>query len=166
MCEGCILLGDLNLDYSKLNDVTYSHKNFFSDFDETLVNCDLIQLVGFVTWSRMVGNMRRTSILDHVYWKAVIQVSTQKHDINVQYLYDNASFWRFKCQKCFKKLVLGNWLLNPRIWHFKHRGLAFMKLTPGVKTALVVHLVLSERIKKLFDFPIFRSVTKTFVVFF
>ena len=34
---------------------------------------------------------------------------------------------------CFIKLVLGNWHLNARIWHFKCRHLAFMKLTLGHK---------------------------------
>ena len=41
----------------------------------------------------------------------------------------NATFWRFKCQKCFMTFVLRNWHLNIRIWHFKCRRLAFMKLT-------------------------------------
>ena len=41
----------------------------------------------------------------------------------------NATFWRFKCQKCFMTFVLQNWHLNIRIWHFKCRRLAFMKLT-------------------------------------
>ena len=30
------------------------------------------------------------------------------------------------------KLILGNWHLNTRIWHFNCRRLAFMKLTPGL----------------------------------
>ena len=42
-----------------------------------------------------------------------------------------ATFWRFKCQKCFKKLVLWNRHLNAIIWNLKCRRLAFMKLTPG-----------------------------------
>ena len=29
------------------------------------------------------------------------------------------------------KFVLGNWHLNTIIWHFKHRRLVFMKLSPG-----------------------------------
>ena len=32
--------------------------------------------------------MNALQVMDR-YWKEVIQVSTQKHDINVQYLYDN-----------------------------------------------------------------------------
>ena len=43
MCEGCVLLGDLNLDYLKFNDVTYGHRNFFLDFDEALSEFNLIQ---------------------------------------------------------------------------------------------------------------------------
>ena len=32
------------------------------------------------------------------------------------------------------KLLLGNWHLKPKIWRFKHRGLAFMKLIPGLRS--------------------------------
>ena len=41
----------------------------FVDFDEVLSEFNLVQIVNFVTWSRMVGTKRRTSILDHIYIK-------------------------------------------------------------------------------------------------
>ena len=69
MCDKCILLGDFNLDYSKVFDVNYSHKLLFEDFEESLANLELIQLVNFVTWSRMVGPILRSSIQDHIYVK-------------------------------------------------------------------------------------------------
>ena len=75
MWEGCLLLGDFNLDYLKVNDVTYGHKNFFMDFNEVLAEYNLIQLVNFVTWSRMNGNNVRTSILDHIYVKNPLNIT-------------------------------------------------------------------------------------------
>ena len=64
-----------NLDYSKINDFTYGHKNFFTDFEEALKDFKLIQIVYFETWSRMVGTTRRTSILDHIYVKNPLNVT-------------------------------------------------------------------------------------------
>ena len=75
MCEGCLLIGDFNLDYSKVFDDNYPHNNLFADFDETLSEFNLIQIVDFVTWSRMIGSSRRTSILDHIYVKNPLNVT-------------------------------------------------------------------------------------------
>ena len=63
------LLGDFNLDYEKIFDDNYTYKNLFADFDEILSDFNLIQMVKFKfkTWSRMVGPILRSSILDHVY---------------------------------------------------------------------------------------------------
>ena len=69
MTERCIVVGDFNLDYSKIADVNYGYKNLFNDFDELLGNFELVQLVNFVTWSRLVGMSLRSSILDHIYIK-------------------------------------------------------------------------------------------------
>ena len=41
----------------------------FSDFNDVLSEFNLVQLVNFVTWSRLVGWVRRSSILDHIYVK-------------------------------------------------------------------------------------------------
>ena len=62
MTVNCVILGDFNLDYAKAYDVNYCNKNFSSDFDEVLSEFELIQLVKFETWSRMVGFKRRSSI--------------------------------------------------------------------------------------------------------
>ena len=51
----------------------------FSDFDEVLAEFELIQLVKFETWSRMVGTERRSSILDHIYIKDPTLVSALKY---------------------------------------------------------------------------------------
>ena len=44
-----------------------------------------------------------------------------------------ATFWHFNIQKCLMELILIHWYLNARIWHFKWRRLAVMKLTLGQK---------------------------------
>ena len=67
--EKCLVIGDFNLDYLKVNDVNYANKNLFEDFDEILSPLELVQVVNFVTWSRLVGTTLRSSVLDHVYIK-------------------------------------------------------------------------------------------------
>ena len=39
----------------------------FADFENEMSNFNLVQLVRFATWSRMVGLDLRSSILDHIY---------------------------------------------------------------------------------------------------
>ena len=59
-------MGDFNLDYNKVYDDNYSYKNLFDDFEDRLSMFNLVQMVNFVTWSRMVGPTVRSSILDHL----------------------------------------------------------------------------------------------------
>ena len=66
MIDGCVILGDSNLDYAKVCDDNYCNKNMFSDFNDVLSEFFLIQLVYFETCSRLVGSVRRSSILDHI----------------------------------------------------------------------------------------------------
>ena len=73
--QNCVIIGDFNLDYAKAFDTNYSNKYLFADFDEVLSELELIQLVKFETWSRMVGSVRRSSILDHIYVKDPMLVS-------------------------------------------------------------------------------------------
>ena len=69
MNEKCILQGDFNLDFSKMYDDNYGYKNLFDGFDDEMSMYNLVQMVDFVTWSRMVGSIVRSSILDHIYVK-------------------------------------------------------------------------------------------------
>ena len=62
-----ILLGDFNLDYSKQYDVNYAHRLLFGDLETYMSDFNLIQLIEFDTWSRMIGNNYKSSILDHIY---------------------------------------------------------------------------------------------------
>ena len=75
MTQNTIILGDFNIDDGKRFDVNYAYKNYFTDFDEILADFGLIQLVEFETWSRLVGNSLKSSILDHIYVTDVTRVS-------------------------------------------------------------------------------------------
>ena len=67
--DKCVVLGDFNLDYEKVYDDNYAHKLLFEDFEITLSMCNLVQIVNFVTWSRLVGVTLKSSTLDHIYIK-------------------------------------------------------------------------------------------------
>ena len=67
MTVGTIVLGDLNLDWSKHFDNNYNLKNYFMDMDEKLENHNLMQIIELPTWSRTINVVLRESILDHVY---------------------------------------------------------------------------------------------------
>ena len=67
--NGCnvIINGDFNLDYNKSNSLEYSHANYFDILNETIEPFNLIQLVDFPTWERLIIAELKQSILDHVY---------------------------------------------------------------------------------------------------
>ena len=62
-----ILLGDFNLDWSKKGNHAYAFRKYFEHFDECMSERSCVQLVKFPTWSRIVNNIHRESIIDHVY---------------------------------------------------------------------------------------------------
>ena len=78
MIESCVIVGDFNIDYSRIHDDNYCKKNLFEDFDITLSDFSLIQMVNCTTWSRLIGNVLRTSILDHIYVRDPTIVSNLK----------------------------------------------------------------------------------------
>ena len=47
--------------------MNYLTNQLFEDFDVALSNFGLEQLIDFVTWSRLVNNICKSSVLDHVY---------------------------------------------------------------------------------------------------
>ena len=47
--------------------MNYRLAGLFGDFDEILGEHQLLQMVEFSTWSRVVADNLRSSILDHVY---------------------------------------------------------------------------------------------------
>ena len=66
---GCVLVGDFNLNYALKDDIYYSHARYFDDFEFVLSDMNLIQLVEFPTWSRVVNNVLQESTIDHIYVK-------------------------------------------------------------------------------------------------
>ena len=65
--KNTILIGDFNLDYNKRSDIFYSHKHYFAALEATLNPFNLIQIINFDTWSRLINNVYCSSLLDHVY---------------------------------------------------------------------------------------------------
>ena len=64
-----IILGDFNLDEHKRFEINYSHKHYFEALNNHFDRHNLIQIIDFDTWSRVVNNIPKTSIIDHVYLK-------------------------------------------------------------------------------------------------
>ena len=70
-----IILGDFNVDDGKRLDMNFAYRNYFNDIDDTFADFGLIQVIEFETWSRLIGNALKSSILDHVYVTDVTRVS-------------------------------------------------------------------------------------------
>ena len=74
-----IVMGNFNLDYSKRHDITYSNAELFALFDERVEDLNLIQLVIFKTWTRMVGSVVRSSTLNYIYVNNVTLLKNVTH---------------------------------------------------------------------------------------
>ena len=61
------ILGDFNIDAAKKHETDYQNKDLFEEFELALGNHELIQIINFETWSRVINNVRKFSTLDHVY---------------------------------------------------------------------------------------------------
>ena len=61
------MLGDFNVNDGKKFDPNYAYSNYFNDIDETFSQYGILQLIDFITWSRLVNNVLKSSILDHLY---------------------------------------------------------------------------------------------------
>ena len=77
--KSTVFLGDLNLDYNRRFDVDYGSSGLFDDFELHLDALNLLQLVNFDTWSRMVGSNLRSSCLDHIYVREIDLVHNITH---------------------------------------------------------------------------------------
>jgi len=62
-----VVVGDFNLDFAKIHDRSYNRVNLYDAWQECTTELSLIQLIEQPTWSRVIGNVQKTSILDHVY---------------------------------------------------------------------------------------------------
>ena len=67
-----IIMGDFNLDEKQKNNTQYSHHRYYDLLQEKFNELNMIQLIKFNTWSRLVGNgavgnILKESCLDHLY---------------------------------------------------------------------------------------------------
>jgi exonuclease III len=62
-----LILGDFNLDWSRKGVHVYQFRNYFLDMDNILAESNLVQLVNFNTWCRIINTQVRESLIDHVY---------------------------------------------------------------------------------------------------
>ena len=70
-----IVLGDFNLDQKKNFDPQYGHKHYFESLRNAFEQHSLIQIVSFPTWSRVINNTLKSSIIDHIYLKDPTEIS-------------------------------------------------------------------------------------------
>ena len=54
-----IIIGDFNIDYKSKNLQTYRLKNYFDVLDEAFDPLNLIQMVKFPTWQRVINNNKK-----------------------------------------------------------------------------------------------------------
>ena len=98
-----VVLGDFNLDYKKKYQHDYTHHVLFQDFEEHLSEKNLIQLVNFPTWNRIVGLIHKSSILDHIYVRDPTCLSTIS---NKNLCFGDHDLIMFTLKtKCFEKKV-------------------------------------------------------------
>ena len=62
-----IIMGDFNLDENQRNNSQYSHHRYYNLLQDRFSELNMIQLIKFNTWSRLVGNTLKESCLDHIY---------------------------------------------------------------------------------------------------
>ena len=64
-----LISGDFNLDDSKRFSLDYRNKLLFEHLNEICDELNLIQLIDQPTWKRIINNVEKKSVLDHVYVK-------------------------------------------------------------------------------------------------
>ena len=62
-------MGDFNVDYKMRNQIDYRHHDLSRLLEEATERMNMIQLITFDTWERIVLNNIRKSCLDHIYVK-------------------------------------------------------------------------------------------------
>ena len=74
-----IIMGNFNLDMRKKNLNDYSFKNYFKSLDTAFEPLNLIQIINFPTWDRIVNNEIRESTIDHIYVKNPLIINNLNH---------------------------------------------------------------------------------------
>ena len=76
MCDNLILLGDFNLDANKDLSRDYSYRIPMNALSDLVLECNMLQIIDFPTWSRTVRNVKKESLLDHIYVTNVACITT------------------------------------------------------------------------------------------
>jgi exonuclease III len=69
-----IVGGDFNLDYNKINDISYRNKSLCEILSLWAEDANLIQIIEFATWHRVVNETYKESLLDHFYVRDPTQI--------------------------------------------------------------------------------------------
>ena len=75
ICKDCYIMGDFNLDAKMENRPDYDRKNLLEKISTLSLEKNLVQIVNFDTWSRVINGIKKSSILDHVYVNNVATIS-------------------------------------------------------------------------------------------
>ena len=67
LCKNCYVVGDFNLDVGMANRPDYSNKHTLEKLDVFVTSENLVQIVNFDTWSRVINGKKKSSLLDHIY---------------------------------------------------------------------------------------------------
>ena len=67
VCDNCFIMGDFNLDARMSNRPDYLRKEPLKLLNEFALHNNLSQMVDFCTWSRTINDVKKESLLDHVY---------------------------------------------------------------------------------------------------
>ena len=67
MTNNCLIMGDFNLDACMELRDDYNYKIHYGLLSEFTTRHNLLQLVNFKTWSRIVNGIKKESTLDHIY---------------------------------------------------------------------------------------------------
>ena len=70
-----IIAGDFNLNETYRYQTNNNAKHFFENLNALCENFNLIQMVNFPTWQRVVNNVLKESIIDHIYVKNPFVIS-------------------------------------------------------------------------------------------
>ena len=67
-------MGDFNLDEKMKYHSSYTNRWYYEELITVFEDLELVQLVDFETWSRLINGNWKYSTLDHVYVKDATQI--------------------------------------------------------------------------------------------
>ena len=80
-CNGCYILGDFNLDAGMEGRPDYDRKIPLAQLSDFAVQNNLLQIVDFDTWSRVINGIKKESLIDHIYVNDISSVLNLKSEV-------------------------------------------------------------------------------------